>query len=95
MLTTIFTGHTIDLTDIVSVGPIMAAHKPSRPFIRRTMYLEIHLKGNTTLRHEEFHQTYWDGQIEPQQAEAWQLKHDHLNVDRTKLIEQWQQARSI
>lgn len=93
MLTTIFTGHTLDLTDIVAVGPIMASQKTSHPFLKRTLFLEIFLKGGTVLRHDDVTQTILGGEPTSQEADRWRIHHDLLEEQRTKLIDQWQDAK--
>lgn len=67
MLTTIFTGHTLDLLDIVAVGCPMQELTPTG----KQMYLEIFLRNSVPIRFVFHHQTQktfnpavWDKYLE-------------------------------
>lgn len=92
MLTTIFSGHTIDLADIVAVGPIMMERKGTLGSIyTRTMYLMIFMKHSVNLRHESFIQQII-AEPEPEQKQQWTSAHDELIEKRQELINDWNAA---
>ncbi|NBB18820.1 hypothetical protein GVN20_05580 [Runella sp. CRIBMP] len=83
-LNTIFTGHTLDLMDIVAIGPPMSI-KQGRA---ATLYLEIHLHSSEKIKFIacevadfEYEQNRWDKAL------------DDLIDKRDGLLADWQRAR--
>lgn len=78
-LTTIFTGHTLDLRDIVAIGP------PMRKIIgsEGILYIDIHLRNADKINHIEF-----DGYHEGGQG-RWKEAVDRLHDNRELLLKMW------
>lgn len=92
MMTTIFTGHTLKLTDIVAIGPIMQSSKGIQGSIyRRAIYMELYLKPSLVLTHESLTQEIvYQPQV--QENERWNQAFDKLKAEREALIAQWTTA---
>ena len=88
--TEIFTGHHIRLADIRGISPIMREIRPHTPFVYQTMYIEIYLCDNVTIRHNVIKlQTFNGMDMEENQAKQWEQAHYKTTADLTALIEQW------
>jgi hypothetical protein len=87
MLTTIFTGHTLDLRDIVVVGPIMQEQDGENA----TMFIKIYLQHQIVVKHVH-HTTFLRLFNEKQSAKLWDIRLDDLSAKRDELIHEWQLA---
>lgn len=89
VLTTIFTGHTLDLTDIMSVGPCRTETGPSGiSGTYKTLYIEVFFKSGSSIRYNFFYSSYLNA------PNAFELKGYReavatLEKLRTKLVEHW------
>jgi hypothetical protein len=83
----IFTGHSLALEHIRAISPLMKALRGQS----RTMYVEIYLKDNATLRHNHFVQQLF-GYVDEEQKTAWKKAYDELEPQRLQLIERWKQV---
>lgn len=93
MLTTLFTGHTLDLTDVVAIGPLMQQNKQHQWFeYRRTLCLRIFCKHTVTIQHDHLAQEIAN-KPSNEQADAWKKAHDTLRDKREDLILQWGASR--
>lgn len=87
MLTTIFTGHTLNLKDIVSVGPIMQESDGENACI----FIKIYLKHNIKIKHVH-HRALPRMFNQKEIANAWDAKFDDIFLKRQQLIEAWEIA---
>jgi hypothetical protein len=95
MPTTIFTGHTLNLTDIVSVGPVMQLRKyDGYASTRRTLFIEIFCKHGVTLKHDAYVQNVFS-QPTQEEYDDWDKQFQALTDKRFELIEQWGQALEL
>lgn len=87
MLTTIFSGHTLNLSDIVSVGPIMQESDGDNA----SMFIKIYLQHQIVFKHVH-HTTLLRLFNEKESAKLWDIRLDDLVAKRSELIEEWETA---
>jgi hypothetical protein len=88
MLTTIFTGHTLDLRDIVAVGPIMQEKDGEDA----CMFIKIYLQHQIVIKHVH-HKTFLRLFNEKETAKLWDIRLEDIMAKRDELVQEWQLAR--
>lgn len=84
-LTTIFTGHTLDLRDIVAIGPPICLKKDGVV----SLFVDLHLKGSEKIRHITYHIEHYNFNEEKYDACV-----DKLTEQRAELVQQWEASQA-
>ncbi|WP_428657598.1 hypothetical protein [Runella sp.] len=89
VLVTIFTGHTLDLTNIEVISPIQTASGPfGTDGSYRSLFIEIHLKSGNCLKYNFFTKKY---PSKPNENDLKEYREAIANfkTQRFALLEQW------
>lgn len=91
MLTTLFSGHTVNLNDIRAVSGVMRQVKSAQPFSYVSLFVEISLRDNVSIQHEAIKlQTFYGNGLEPEQKVKFDSAFDELTRQRDQLVAEWQ-----
>lgn len=90
-VSTIFTGHSLDLKDIVAISPVKIETKVASdwPMVTRKIFLEIFCRENVTIRYDYFEVRFLRGTATEKQKQDFQTALDTLWENRDELIRQW------
>jgi hypothetical protein len=93
----IFTGHTLDLRDVLAISDIMTEWKPVQgmngALYWRKMFIEICMKHGTTIRHDAISQQVMPSMIVEKQAKKWSDCLKQMEPQLAELLKDWRTVK--